>query len=63
MYYSGDLHAAIVPPPTSWEAFVETVERAPHTLALCEDPWALRTALLQTFARRRAFVSVADPYA
>jgi hypothetical protein len=63
MYYAGDLRTAIVPPLASWEAFVETVEQAPHTLALCEDPWALRTALLQTLARKRAFVSVADRYA
>jgi hypothetical protein len=62
MYFTGSLRTAIVPAPASWEAFADVLERAPQTLALCEDPWVLRTALLQTLARKRAFVSVEDRY-
>jgi hypothetical protein len=56
MYFAGDLRTAIVPRPASWEAFVDVVERAPRTLALCQDPLALCTTLRQTLARKRAFV-------
>ena len=58
MYFAGKLPRSIDPPQASWEAFVELAEREPGLLRIrhIENPDALRIALSQAFARKRAFV-------